>query len=395
MLLTGGLRPPLAEWQWCNGNQTRHRRLSRRRHRAGPGAGHRMVPHSRSASSTPGQRRRRDRTACARPWPTPPREARANQQTVSRQARASSTAPSSAPTPCSSKIPTLVREIEELIREHGNSPPSTPSAGSCARYAKTLESIDERPLRQPAPPTCSTSKRRILRNLLGHRREQLKHLQEPVIVLAHDLTPSETAALDPRMVHAFATEAGGRASHTAIMAGVLEIPAVVGLGKFVTDVSGGDEVIVDGNRGVLILNPDEETLDRYETVRSSFRTFETQPRRAARPAGRDPGRHAASSCMGNIEFPARRRRTASTAAPTASACIAPSSSIWASRPIPTEAGAPRRLPDRAAHARARTAGGHPHAGPGGRQVRHQQRAGGTRSATRSWACAAFASVCGI
>ena len=60
------------------------------------------------------------------------------------------------------------------------------------------------------------------------------------------------------------------------MAGALEIPAVVGLGRFVIDVSGGDQVIVDGNRGVLILNPDEETLERYERTRSSFRTFETQ-----------------------------------------------------------------------------------------------------------------------
>jgi len=60
------------------------------------------------------------------------------------------------------------------------------------------------------------------------------------------------------------------------MAGALEIPAVVGLGKFVMDVSGGDQVIVDGNRGVLILNPDEETLERYEKTRSSLRTFETR-----------------------------------------------------------------------------------------------------------------------
>src|SRR5207245_3938978 len=114
----------------------------------------------------------------------------------------------------------------------------------------------------------------LLSSLLGQRREQLQQLREPVIVLAHDLTPSETAVLDPRKVYAFATEAGGRASHTAIMAGALEIPAVVGLGKFITDISGGDLVVVDGNHGVIILNPDEETLKRYERARSSLRTFE-------------------------------------------------------------------------------------------------------------------------
>src|SRR6185436_3565877 len=109
--------------------------------------------------------------------------------------------------------------------------------------------------------------------LLGQKREQVQQLKEAVIVLAHDLSPSETAALDPLMVHAFATEVGGRTSHTAIMAGALEIPAVVGLGKFVTDISGGDVVIVDGNAGLLIINPDEEMLARYEVARSSFRIF--------------------------------------------------------------------------------------------------------------------------
>jgi phosphotransferase system enzyme I (PtsI) len=142
----------------------------------------------------------------------------------------------------------------------------------------------------------------ILRSLLGHRREQLRHLRQPVIVLAHDLTPSETAALDPRMVHAFATEAGGRASHTAIMAGALEIPAVVGLGKFVTDISGGDQVIVDGHHGVVILDPDEATLKRYEASRSSFRTFETQLGELRDlPAVTRDGTPV--QLLGNIEFP--------------------------------------------------------------------------------------------
>src|SRR5205085_11852378 len=108
---------------------------------------------------------------------------------------------------------------------------------------------------------------------VGHRSDGLGQRKEPVVVLARDLTPSETAALDPHMVHAFVTEAGGPASHTAIMAGVLGIPAVVGLGRFLTDVSGGDEVIVDGNRGVVILNPDEETRERYLVLQRQFGSF--------------------------------------------------------------------------------------------------------------------------
>src|SRR5262249_41023708 len=135
------------------------------------------------------------------------------------------------------------------------------------RWAKAFESLGRDSFANRAADLFDIEKR-VLHNLLGERREQVHHLREPVLILAHDLSPSETAALDPEKGHAFATEAGGKTSHTAIMAGALEIPAVVGLGKFVTDVSGGDVVIVDGNRGFLILNPDEETLEKYEQTRT-------------------------------------------------------------------------------------------------------------------------------
>ncbi|HZT83263.1 MAG TPA: phosphoenolpyruvate--protein phosphotransferase [Gemmataceae bacterium] len=194
----------------------------------------------------------------------------------------------------------LGREVEGLIREQHFAAEYAVSR-VIRRYAKALESIHAGHLATRAADLFDIEKA-ILGHLLGQRREQLRDLTEPVIVLAHDLTPSETAALDPRKVHAFATEIGGRASHTAIMAGVLEIPAVVGLGKFVFDVSGGDLVIVDGNRGVLILNPDEETLERYETTRKSFRTFESrlEELRDLPAVTRDGTR---VQLLGNIEFP--------------------------------------------------------------------------------------------
>jgi phosphotransferase system enzyme I (PtsI) len=196
--------------------------------------------------------------------------------------------------------PSLAREIEGLIRDQGFAAEYAVSR-VIRRHAKTLESFDRGHFATRAADLFDLEKG-ILRNLLGHRREQLQHLTEPVVVLAHDLTPSETAALDPSKVFAFATEAGGRASHTAIMAGALEIPAVVGLGKFVTDVSGGDLVIVDGNRGVVILNPDEETLERYERTRSNLRTFESRLTEL-----RDLPAETRDGCqlllLGNIEFP--------------------------------------------------------------------------------------------
>jgi len=170
--------------------------------------------------------------------------------------------------------PALAGEIESLIIQRGFAAEYAVSR-VMRQHAKTLESIDRGHFATRAVDLFDIEKI-VLRNLLGQRREQLQHLQEPVIVLAHDLTPSETAILDPQRVFAFATEAGGRASHTAIMAGALEIPAVVGLGRFVTDISGGDLVIVDGNHGVVILNPDEETRERYEKTRRSHLSFETR-----------------------------------------------------------------------------------------------------------------------
>jgi phosphotransferase system enzyme I (PtsI) len=109
--------------------------------------------------------------------------------------------------------------------------------------------------------------KQVLAILLGGRDEPLLSVNDPVVVLAHDLMPSDTAGFSPRTVFAFATESGGPTSHTAILAGALEIPAVVGIGRFATDVSGGDTVIVDGYKGLLIIDPDEETERRYQELR--------------------------------------------------------------------------------------------------------------------------------
>jgi phosphotransferase system enzyme I (PtsI) len=195
--------------------------------------------------------------------------------------------------------PELVREVEGLIQDKCLSAAYAVSR-VMRRHVKALEGLNH--------PTFSTRasdlfdiERSILRHLLGER-ESPAQVREPVVILAHDLTPSETAALDPNLVYAFATEAGGRASHTAIMAGVLEIPAVVGLGRFLTDISGGDEVIVDGNRGVLIINPDDETRERYEQVRQSFGTF-ARGLSALRDLPAETRDGTRVTLLGNIEFP--------------------------------------------------------------------------------------------
>jgi len=106
--------------------------------------------------------------------------------------------------------------------------------------------------------------RRILRNLLGKEKRGLEDLKEKAIIVSHDLSPSDTAAMHTKNVAAFVTDMGGKTSHTAIMAKSLEIPAVVGLEGVTSKVNPGDILIVDGNTGTVIINPDEETLKNYQ-----------------------------------------------------------------------------------------------------------------------------------
>ncbi|HVS35270.1 MAG TPA: phosphoenolpyruvate--protein phosphotransferase [Gemmataceae bacterium] len=196
--------------------------------------------------------------------------------------------------------PALQRDVNALIRDRG-------FAAEYAvhhvlhRYAQALESIEAGHMASRVSDISDLEKR-LISLLRGQRREQLRHLAEPVIALAHDLTPSETASLDTKHVHAFATEAGGRTSHTAIVAGVLEIPAVVGLGPFTADVADGVLVIVDGNQGLLLIDPDEETLAQYKRARRNFRRHEAKLLELRdRPAiTRDDVR---VHLYGNIEFP--------------------------------------------------------------------------------------------
>ncbi len=111
---------------------------------------------------------------------------------------------------------------------------------------------------------------RVLRKLLRREKRDISNLQEKVVVIARDLSPAETAGMDRKNVRAFATDAGGRTSHTAIMAKALEIPAVVGLRELTQHVKNDDVVIVDGLRGDVIIAPDEQTLNDYQKRRERY-----------------------------------------------------------------------------------------------------------------------------
>jgi len=102
--------------------------------------------------------------------------------------------------------------------------------------------------------------RRILRHLIGKTRDELARLDHNAVVIAHDLTPSQTASLDRSKIKGIATDAGGRTSHTAILAHALGIPAIVGLEDITTQVNTGDVVVIDGQSGEVTIDPGAEQL---------------------------------------------------------------------------------------------------------------------------------------
>jgi phosphoenolpyruvate-protein phosphotransferase (PTS system enzyme I) len=130
------------------------------------------------------------------------------------------------------------------------------------KYAATFASMSDRYFSERVKDIYDIE-RRVLKNLIGQKHQDMTHLTEDVVVIAHELLPSQTAALDRVHVKGFATDVGGRTSHTAIVARAMGIPAVVGLGNLTSEVSGGDIVIIDGGRGVVIVNPDPDQLVEY------------------------------------------------------------------------------------------------------------------------------------
>ena len=144
--------------------------------------------------------------------------------------------------------------------------------------------------------------RRLLRHLLGTKREDILHLREEVIVVARELSPMQTAGFNRDYVRGMATDAGGRTSHTAIVARSLGIPAVVALEDLTEVVRGGDTIVIDGNRGIVIVNPDEETVRQYEVYSREFVALEHKlDSIRAKPAVTRDGVRV--GLRGNIEFP--------------------------------------------------------------------------------------------
>lgn len=144
--------------------------------------------------------------------------------------------------------------------------------------------------------------KRLLIFLLGKRQEEVEHLREEVVILAGDLTPTQTAGFNKSFVKGFGTEKGGRTSHTAIVARSLGIPAVVALGDMSSEVPPDCVVIVDGYRGVVVIDPDKDTLNQYDQYSRQMTQFTSQLNELREfPADTRDGVHV--QLMGNIEFP--------------------------------------------------------------------------------------------
>ena len=142
--------------------------------------------------------------------------------------------------------------------------------------------------------------RRVMRKIEGETGEL--SYQEPHVLFAHDLTPSDTAQLDKKYVLGFVTETGGKMSHTAIIARALGIPAVVGVGGILKEVKNGEQVIIDGFRGVVVVAPDEDTKRTYEKRIREYREYEKKLEKAKElPATTIDGKEI--DLTANIEIP--------------------------------------------------------------------------------------------
>ena len=158
--------------------------------------------------------------------------------------------------------PILLEEVSRYIREDMVSAEYAFYQAS-EKYAKALAKVEDTYLSERAADIRDVTQR-VLSNLMDRpTNTKLANLTEPCIVAAHDLTPTDTAMLDPAMVLGFLTKVGSRTSHTAILARSLRIPAVIGLGEAIRELHSEQSVLIDGFNGFVIIEPSDQTLFEY------------------------------------------------------------------------------------------------------------------------------------
>ena len=150
-------------------------------------------------------------------------------------------------------------------------------------FVTIFESMDNDYMRERAADIKDVTNR-VLRHILGIKIVDLSAIDEEVVLVAHDLTPSDTATMNKAMVQGFLTDIGGRTSHTAIMSRTLEIPAVVGLSDITYQAKDGDIIVFDGDKGQVYINPDQTLIDEYQDKK---RVFEEDKKALAQLKGQE------------------------------------------------------------------------------------------------------------
>ncbi|MEY2795581.1 MAG: phosphoenolpyruvate--protein phosphotransferase [Planctomycetota bacterium] len=196
--------------------------------------------------------------------------------------------------------PSLVGPMREHIRKDRINA-EVAVADAFRKVTEQFRAIGNEVFRQKANDVLDLD-RRVLGKLMGENESRLSALDEPVIIVAHELTPSQTAGMDRRKILGIATDLGGRTSHTSIVARAIEIPCVVGCQRVMERAEDGDTVIVDGDTGVVIVRPTERTLEEYRVQQERFSAYrkvlrETAPLEAVTKDG------TRIQLLGNIEFP--------------------------------------------------------------------------------------------
>ena len=194
----------------------------------------------------------------------------------------------------------LINQFKQIIQiEHVTAEYAVYSV--LRRMARMFQKQDNRYFRERISDIWDLE-RRILGHLIGRKRQELDQLLHEAVVIAHDLTPSQTASLDTKKIKALATDAGGSTSHTAILAHAIGIPAIVGLEDLTAEVETGDTVIIDGHKGIVVVDPDAPKLMEYRQQIKRMAELETQLDEWANlPAQTRDG--TTINIQANIEFP--------------------------------------------------------------------------------------------
>ena len=165
------------------------------------------------------------------------------------------------------KDPTIIKKIDELLKQNFTLPAAVKKA---FEESATIMEKMENPYFKARAKDLRDVEERLLRKISGIENQSLSSIPYPAIIVAKDLTPSDTASLDRRNVLGFITETGGITSHTAILAEALGIPAVVGVRNILSEAKNGMLAILDGSAGDIILEPDEITLTRYRQKKEQY-----------------------------------------------------------------------------------------------------------------------------